>query len=84
MVAERLGILLEDLTTTGVLVGDLPGDMHLARDAGLLAIGRLTGANSDSLVAAGAEYVIANLTELEPLLDSIDASTRSDVADSEA
>ena len=45
--------------------------MQVARNAGLLAIGRLTGANADSLIAAGAEYVIATLTQLEPLLNSL-------------
>jgi len=70
--AERLGVLPEVLAATGVFVGDLPGDMQLARKAGLLAIGRLTGANADSLMAAGAQHAITDLTELEPLLNSLD------------
>jgi phosphoglycolate phosphatase len=78
LVAERLGMLLEDVATAGVLVGDLPGDMQMARAAGLLAVGRLTDANSDRLIAAGADYVITNLTQLEPLLDKVNASTGSD------
>jgi phosphoglycolate phosphatase len=81
LAAERLGVLPEELAVTGVFVGDLPGDMELARKAGLLAIGRLTGANADSLIAAGAQHVITNLTELEPLLNSVNAATRLDIAD---
>jgi phosphoglycolate phosphatase-like HAD superfamily hydrolase len=75
LAAERLGMLPEELAAAGVFVGDLPGDMELARKAGLLAIGRLTGANADSLIAAGAEHVITDLTELEPLLNSVNATT---------
>jgi phosphoglycolate phosphatase len=76
--AERLGMLPEEFAATGVFVGDLPGDMQLARKAGLLAVGRLTGANADSLIAAGAQHVITNLAELEPLLNSLNAVTRSE------
>jgi phosphoglycolate phosphatase-like HAD superfamily hydrolase len=79
--AERLGVLPEELAATGVFVGDLPNDMELARKAGFLAIGRLTGPNADSLTAAGAQHVISDLTELEPLLNSLNAATRIDVAD---
>jgi phosphoglycolate phosphatase-like HAD superfamily hydrolase len=57
-------------------VGDLPGDMQLARKTGLLANGRLTGASADSLIAAGAQRVITALTELERLLNSLNAATR--------
>jgi phosphoglycolate phosphatase-like HAD superfamily hydrolase len=71
--AERLGVPAEEFAATCVFVGDLPGDMQLARKAGLLAIGRLTGANVDSLTAAGEQHVITNLTELEPLLNSLNA-----------
>jgi phosphoglycolate phosphatase-like HAD superfamily hydrolase len=71
MAAERLGMLPEELAATGVFVGDLPGDMQLARRRGLLAIGRLTGANADSLTTAGAQHLITDLTELEPLLNSL-------------
>jgi phosphoglycolate phosphatase len=81
LAAERLGVLPEELAATGVFVGDLPGDMQLARKAGLLAIGRLTGANADSLIAAGAQHVIPNLTELEPLLNSLNAATPIDIND---
>jgi phosphoglycolate phosphatase len=79
--AERLGVLPEELAATGVFVGDLPADMQLARKAGLFAIGRLTGANADSLIAAGAQQVITNLTELEPLLNSLNAATPIDIDD---
>jgi phosphoglycolate phosphatase len=84
MAAERLGMLPEEFAQTGVFVGDLPSDMQLARQAGVLAIGRLTGANAEALLAAGAQHVITNLTELEPLLKSVDAATPIDIADGAA
>ena len=79
LAAERLGVQPDELAATGVFVGDLPGDMQLARSAGLLAIGRLTGANADSLMAAGAQHVITDLTELEPLLDSLSTATEIEI-----
>jgi phosphoglycolate phosphatase-like HAD superfamily hydrolase len=66
--AERLGISPEELAATGAYVGDMPTDMQLAREAGLLAIGRLTGSNADALIGAGAHHVITDLTQLKPLL----------------
>ena len=81
--AERLGMLPEDLAATALFVGDLPGDMQLARNAGLLAIGRLTVTNADSMMAAGAQHVITDLTELEPLLNRLNAATEIDIAERE-
>jgi phosphoglycolate phosphatase len=68
LAADRLGVPPEELAATGVYVGDLPSDMRLANKAGLLPIGRLTHGNADTLIAAGAQHVITNLKELEPLL----------------
>ena len=65
------GVLPEELAALGVYVGDLPSDMRLASNAGLLAIGRLTGGNANTLIAAGAQHVITDLTELEPLLEQM-------------
>jgi phosphoglycolate phosphatase-like HAD superfamily hydrolase len=45
--------------------------MALAKAAGIVAIGRLTGDNEEALRVAGADYVIQDLTELEPLLASL-------------
>jgi phosphoglycolate phosphatase-like HAD superfamily hydrolase len=81
--AERLGVLPEELAATGVFVSDLPGDMQLARKVGLLAIGRLTGTNGDSMMAAGAQHVITDLTELEPLLNALNAATEIEIAERE-
>jgi phosphoglycolate phosphatase len=67
LAAERLGLSAQDFANIGVYVGDLPTDMQLARKAGLLAIGRSTGANAEALTVAGAQHVIGDLTELEPL-----------------
>jgi phosphoglycolate phosphatase len=66
--AERVGLSVPEFASTAAYVADLPTDMELARAAGLLAIGRLTGGNADALRAAGADHVINDLTELEPLL----------------
>jgi phosphoglycolate phosphatase-like HAD superfamily hydrolase len=66
--AERMGQSTQQFAPTAAYVADLPTDMALARSAGLLAIGRLTGANADALTAAGAHHVVSDLTELEPLL----------------
>jgi phosphoglycolate phosphatase-like HAD superfamily hydrolase len=62
-----------EFSPAAVFVGDLPSDMQLAREAGVLAIGRWSGATADSLIAEGAHHVIRDLTELEPLLNRLNA-----------
>ena len=74
LAAERLGMLPGEFAETAVYVGDLPPDMKLARKVGLLAIGRSAGANAHLLTAAGAQHVIVNLAELEPLLNRLAAA----------
>jgi phosphoglycolate phosphatase-like HAD superfamily hydrolase len=76
--AERLRLPHEEFAASGVFVGDLPSDMRLARKSDLLAIGRLTRGNADRLIGAGAQHVIADLTELEPLLSIVNAATPRD------
>jgi phosphoglycolate phosphatase len=66
--ADRLGLSADQFAAAAVFVGDMPGDMQLARKAGMLAIGRLTGDNANQLRGAGAHHVISDLTELEALL----------------
>jgi phosphoglycolate phosphatase len=68
LIAERLSISSKELAATAAFVGDMPSDMEVARRAGLLAIGRTDGANAKRLIAAGAQHVIADLRQLEPLL----------------
>jgi phosphoglycolate phosphatase-like HAD superfamily hydrolase len=69
---EALGLSATAFSEASVYVGDTPGDMEVATDAGMVAIGRLTADNEASLRAAGAHYVIHDLTELQPLLLAID------------
>ncbi len=68
MARERLSLSAKDFASTAVYVGDTGGDMEIAKQAGLVGIARLTGDNGDELKAAGAGYVINDLSELEPLL----------------
>ena len=70
--ARELGLSLEELVRRAVRVGDSPYDMQLAREAGIVAIGRRTNDNDGALRAAGADYVIGDLRELESLLARLD------------
>jgi hypothetical protein len=45
--------------------------MAVAREAGILGIGRLTGNNAGALIAAGATYVLPDLRGLSQLIASI-------------
>jgi phosphoglycolate phosphatase len=71
MAREQLGMSKEQFALAAVYVGDAEGDMALAKAAGIVAIGRLTGDNEEELREAGADYVIRDRTELEPLLASL-------------
>jgi hypothetical protein len=42
--------------------------MQVARDAGILSIGRVSDGNSALLSCAGADYLISDLTELRAIL----------------
>ena len=66
-----MGLSTEDLAGQAVLVGDAEGDMSIAKGAGMVAIGRVTGENQSSLRAAGADYLIRDLQDLEPILDEL-------------
>jgi phosphoglycolate phosphatase-like HAD superfamily hydrolase len=68
---EELGMSEEQFALAAVYVGDAEADMALAKASGIVAIGRLTGDNEEELRKAGADYVIRDLTELEPLLASL-------------
>ena len=75
---EYMGLSGPGFAELAVLVGDSAGDMHVAREAGLTAIGRLTGDNGQALLDAGAHHVIRDLRELEPLLRGLDEVPRLD------
>jgi phosphoglycolate phosphatase len=71
--AAELGMTLDAIAGQAVLIGDQEGDMRLAREFGMLAVGRTNGANGGRLRAAGAAYLIADLGELEAVLGAIEA-----------
>jgi phosphoglycolate phosphatase-like HAD superfamily hydrolase len=68
MIAEALSLPAGDLQARGVFIGDGVYDMQIAQEAGMTAIGRLTGDNADELIEAGADHVIRELGELQPLM----------------
>jgi phosphoglycolate phosphatase-like HAD superfamily hydrolase len=68
MIAEALSLPAGDLQARGVVIGDGVYDMQIAQEAGMTAIGRLTGDNADELIEAGADHVIRELGELQPLM----------------
>ena len=70
--ATELGLSLRELVRRAVRVGDSPYDMLLAREAGIVAIGRASSEDAAALRAAGADHVIADLWELAPLLAGLD------------
>ncbi|HLF70865.1 MAG TPA: HAD family hydrolase [Dehalococcoidia bacterium] len=77
--ARELGMTLEAFCRAAVSVGDGVSDMQLAREAGIVAIGRLTAPSAGSggadngagLRDAGADYVIGDLRELEAILTGL-------------
>jgi phosphoglycolate phosphatase-like HAD superfamily hydrolase len=71
MAREQLGMSDQEFALAAVYVGDGEGDMALAKAAGIVAVGRLTDNNEEELRKAGADYVVRDLTELEPLLASL-------------
>jgi phosphoglycolate phosphatase len=68
---KALSLTPDDLRAS-VLTGDGAFDMQVAREAGMTAVGRLTGDNADVLRAAGAHVVIRDLRELPPLIGRVD------------
>jgi phosphoglycolate phosphatase len=68
LIREALGLHDDDLRQRGIFVGDGVYDMEVARAAGILAVGRLSGDNGATLREAGAHHLIASLADLEPIL----------------
>ena len=69
LIRLALGLSQEEFRRTAALVGDGEFDMRIADDAGLLAIGRRTGANEDALYRAGAAVVVGDLTGVVGVLE---------------
>jgi phosphoglycolate phosphatase len=77
--AGHFSLIRDALTLTGaefrslaLMVGDGPHDMQVAREAGIIAVGRRTAANDGLLTGAGAGFLIDDLTQLEGLLADLD------------
>jgi phosphoglycolate phosphatase-like HAD superfamily hydrolase len=68
LIRQALGLEEAQLRSAGVFIGDGVFDMQVAREAGLPAIGRLTGANHEAMRRAGADHLIADLRELAAIL----------------
>lgn len=63
MLAEKVGLSLEQFALQSVYFGDGPGDMRLAKEAGIFAIGVAQTVNPDLLKEAGADMVIAKISD---------------------
>lgn len=69
---EALGLSMAELSARAVFVGDGVYDMQVAREAGVPAIGRVTGENGETLGQAGAGHLIDDLTGLASVLEQIE------------
>lgn len=61
MLAEKEGLSLKQFALQSVYFGDGPGDMRLAKNAGLLAIGVAQTVDPEILKEAGADLVLAKI-----------------------
>ncbi len=71
LIGEALGLRDGELSAAGMFIGDGVYDMQVARAAGIVAVGRLTGDNGATLREAGADHLIRSLTELEGLVAAL-------------
>ncbi len=71
LIMKTLDLSEDELRARGVFVGDAVYDMQVARNAGVLAVGRLTGENGEALRQAGAQHLIRDLGEMDALLSSL-------------
>jgi phosphoglycolate phosphatase-like HAD superfamily hydrolase len=70
LIAGALGMTSAELQARAAFIGDGIYDMSVAREAGIVGIGRLTGDNANALYAAGASYVLPDLRGLPQLVAS--------------
>jgi phosphoglycolate phosphatase len=68
LIREALGLQDPEMRQRGIFIGDGVYDMQVARAAGILAVGRLTGDNAATLLDAGAQHLISSLSELEAIV----------------
>ncbi|MPN57510.1 hypothetical protein SDC9_205204 [bioreactor metagenome] len=61
MLAEKEGLSRKEFSLQSVYFGDGPGDMRLAKNAGLFAIGVAQTVDQETLKEAGADMVLAKI-----------------------
>jgi phosphoglycolate phosphatase-like HAD superfamily hydrolase len=71
LVTRSLSLREGELQADGVFIGDAVYDMQVARDAGIVSVGRVTGENGEILQQAGALHLIRDLHEMQSLLASL-------------
>jgi phosphoglycolate phosphatase len=71
LVAAALSLRDGELASSGVFIGDAVYDMQVAREGGLVAVGRVSDGNGETLRKAGAQHLITDLREMEPILAAL-------------
>jgi phosphoglycolate phosphatase-like HAD superfamily hydrolase len=71
LISETLGLTAAQLRSEGVFIGDGVYDMQVAREAGMVAVGRVTDGNGETLRLAGAHYLVHDLREMHALLAAL-------------
>ena len=74
LAADELGIPLSELGGVSILVGDQEGDMRLAKQFDMAAIGCARVNTPEALKRAGADRIVMNLEGLPDVLKQLDAS----------
>ena len=71
IIRNKLQVTPACFQADSVLIGDAPHDMMIARNANITAVARVSRGNADDLRAAGADFLINDLSELVPILRAI-------------
>jgi phosphoglycolate phosphatase-like HAD superfamily hydrolase len=71
LVKHSLSFSESELLAEGIFIGDAVYDMQVAREAGIVGVGRVTGDNGPVLQQAGARHLIQDLREMRPLIASL-------------
>jgi phosphoglycolate phosphatase-like HAD superfamily hydrolase len=70
IVRRELRLTHEQFRANSALIGDAKHDMMLAKEAGIMAVGRVTRNNGNSLKRAGADFLVHDLKEFVFLLQN--------------
>ena len=71
LVVKALALCEGELQSRGVFIGDAVYDMQVALEAGIVAVGRVTDGNAETLRRAGAQHLIHDLREMRALLAAL-------------